>query len=105
MANQYPLARVLGDRSLAVWTRPGNPEGAYHLYTHNPGAAQFTVQRLGRAGNVSNAARRAGAGRDLPAGTRSTYVMVDLVQVTGTGTVMEQMQADAERRFTIKVWI
>lgn len=105
MTEQYPQGRVLSERSLAVWTRAGDPVGAYHLYTYKPEQAMFTVQRLGRAGNVSNAARRAGAGADLPPGTYSTYVMVDQVPVTDPATMIEQMKADAERRFDGLAWM
>lgn len=105
MATEYPQARVLSETSMAVWTRAGNPEGAYHLYTYKPGQTQFTVERLDRAGNVSNAARRAGAGAGLPPRTRSTYAMVERVQVSDPATVLEQMRADADRRFAIKAWL
>lgn len=105
MTQQYPQARVLGERSVAVWTRAGDPEGAYHLYRCQPGATEFTVECLEIAGNISNAARRAGAGADLPPGTPSTYGVMARVQLTGTGTVLEQMRADANQRFAIKSWL
>lgn len=105
MSEKYPQGRVLNEEAVAVWTRPGNPEGAYHLYTYRPEQAEFTIERLGRAGNVSNAARQAGAGTDLPPGTRSTFIMVEHVPVPDPAALMEQMRADAERRFDIKTWL